>query len=175
MISGSYVEPCAKGCFWTFDGYRVSNQCEGGLDCTVSAASQQTVLVCNYLSGVTNLNLHKHLSGLKVAESRKRKWDGNLQDIDEDFVRFVDSLCQKTFGDIRTQQVLGQDLAPQSFAKVVETLACAFSGMEVSQMSMVRDSMGLTFCRYYMTRELPPGKFSNLAIVIVLGPGPLLL
>jgi hypothetical protein len=78
------------------------------------------------------------LPGMKVAESRKRKWDGNLADIDEDFVRFVDELCNQVFGEIRTQKVLGQDLAPQSFAKVVETLATAFSGMEVSQMSMVR-------------------------------------
>ena len=37
---------------------------------------------------------------MKVAESRKRKWDGNLADIDEDFVRFVDELCNQVFGEI---------------------------------------------------------------------------
>lgn len=37
--------------------------------------------------------------GLKVAESRKRRWDGGLDDIDEDFVRFLDELCkEEVFG-----------------------------------------------------------------------------
>ncbi len=32
---------------------------------------------------------------------------------------------------------MGQDLSPDAFVEVVETLVNAFSGMEVSQMSMV--------------------------------------
>ncbi|CAD7930941.1 unnamed protein product [Amoebophrya sp. A25] len=75
--------------------------------------------------------------GLKVSESKKRRWDGTLEEIDEDFVRFVDLHCRRTFGDIRTQRVFGVDLSPDTFADVVETLVGAFQGMEVSQMSMV--------------------------------------
>merc|ERR1719223_1875352 len=60
--------------------------------------------------------------GLKVAESKKRKWDGNLEEVDEDFVRFLDHHCKSVFSDIRTQRVLGQELSPDSFVDVVETL-----------------------------------------------------
>jgi len=77
--------------------------------------------------------------GLKVAESKKRKWDGSLADIDEDFLRFVQNLCKDLFADgaVITQKVLGSELFVDSFVEVVETLAQAFSGMEVSQLSMV--------------------------------------
>lgn len=77
--------------------------------------------------------------GLKVAESKKRRWDGSLTDIDEDFLRFVESLCNDLFSDssVITQKVLGSELCVDSFVDVVETLTAAFSGMEVSQLSMV--------------------------------------
>ncbi len=75
--------------------------------------------------------------GLKVSESKKRKWDGTLEEIDEDFVRFVDLHCRRTFREVRTQRVFGTDLSPDTFVDIVETLVGAFQGMEVSQMSMV--------------------------------------
>jgi len=75
--------------------------------------------------------------GLKVSESKKRRWDGDLKEIDEDFVRFVDLHCRRTFSDVRCQKVFGTDLSPDTFADVVEMLVGAFQGMEVSQMSMV--------------------------------------
>lgn len=75
--------------------------------------------------------------GMKVAESRKRKWDGNLADIDEDFVRFVDTYCNKLFGTTLVQGILGQDLSPDTFPSVFEALLEAFKGLEVSKLSMV--------------------------------------
>lgn len=81
--------------------------------------------------------------GLKVAESKKRKWTGQLEDIDEDFLRFVDRCCEGLFGgsEVLVQKVLGQDLGPDSFVEVVCALTDAFAGMEVSAMSMV-DAIG---------------------------------
>lgn len=77
--------------------------------------------------------------GLKVAESKKRKWDGTLEDIDEDFLRFVDTFCRELFSNdtVLTQKVLGSEMSVDGFADVFETLSQAFSGMEVSQLSMV--------------------------------------
>jgi len=75
--------------------------------------------------------------GMKVAESRKRKWDGNLNDIDEDFLRFVESYCHKLFGTTNVQGILGQDLSPDTFPQVFEALLEAFKGLEVSKLSMV--------------------------------------
>jgi len=77
--------------------------------------------------------------GMKVCESRKRKWDGNLTDVDEDFTRFIDVFVkEEVFNEpVKVNQVLGGDLSPDSFVTVVETLVEAFSGMEVSALSMV--------------------------------------
>ena len=86
--------------------------------------------------------------GLKVSESKKRRWDGTLEDIDEDFVRFIDLHCKRTFSDIKTQKVFGVQLSPDSFTEVVETLVGAFQGMEVSQMSMV-EAIGKVFLVFY--------------------------
>jgi len=62
--------------------------------------------------------------GLKVAESKKRKWDGSLGEIDEDFLRFVDIFCKDLFNNDKmlTQKVLGEDLSVNSFVSVFETL-----------------------------------------------------
>eukprot|EP00397_Hematodinium_sp_SG-2012_P008849 GEMP01008918.1.p1 GENE.GEMP01008918.1~~GEMP01008918.1.p1 ORF type:complete len:618 (+),score=105.59 GEMP01008918.1:140-1993(+) len=75
--------------------------------------------------------------GLKVAESRKRKWNGDIKDIDEDFLRSVDSYCRKLFADVNVQGILGQDLSPDTFPQVFEALIDAFRGLEVSKLSMV--------------------------------------
>lgn len=75
--------------------------------------------------------------GLKVAESRKRKWNGDIVDIDEDFLRSVDSYCNQLFSSVNIQGILGQDLSPDTFPQVFEALIEAFKGLEVSKLSMV--------------------------------------
>eukprot|EP00746_Dinoflagellata_sp_MGD_P135675 gnl/MRDRNA2_/MRDRNA2_69722_c0_seq1.p1 gnl/MRDRNA2_/MRDRNA2_69722_c0~~gnl/MRDRNA2_/MRDRNA2_69722_c0_seq1.p1 ORF type:complete len:794 (+),score=150.62 gnl/MRDRNA2_/MRDRNA2_69722_c0_seq1:86-2467(+) len=69
---------------------------------------------------------------------RSWSWSGDIADIDEDFMRFLDLFMVKTFSsDLTPQQVMGQDLSPNRFAEVVGGLAEAFSGMGFTADTMV--------------------------------------
>jgi len=75
--------------------------------------------------------------GQAVAESRKR-WNGDVASIDEDFLRSVDRFCSSILsGNVVVQGILGQDLSPDTFPHVFSALIEAFKGLEVSKMSMV--------------------------------------
>jgi hypothetical protein len=71
--------------------------------------------------------------GRAVASSANKEWDGSLEDIDDDFSRFLDILCRETFApesfaNLPKRSVL---LTPGNFGGMVETLAQAFAGLNV--------------------------------------------
>jgi len=62
--------------------------------------------------------------GLKI---NKATWTGNVDDIDPDFVRFLDEYVHQVFSEgLKVKRILGSEMTSQTFPKVFQTFVRAF-------------------------------------------------